>query len=88
LTWDDQDAGATHRLLRRSRGDSTSAPLRIGIGDDRVLDSHRLWTNGEPFLAMDADLRPAWRGFSNDQFEQVVELGYVAVNPSAFRPSA
>lgn len=35
----------------------------------------RLWTNGEPFLAMDADLRPAWRGSSDDQFEQVVELG-------------
>jgi hypothetical protein len=35
----------------------------------------RLWTNGEPFLAVDAALRDAWQGFSNDQFRQVVELG-------------
>jgi hypothetical protein len=35
----------------------------------------RLWTNGEPFLAVDAALRHAWRGFSNDEFDQVVELG-------------
>lgn len=35
----------------------------------------RLWTNGDPFLAVDATLRAAWRGFSNDQFSQVVELG-------------
>jgi hypothetical protein len=35
----------------------------------------RLWTNGEPFLAVDATLRDAWQGFSNDQFRQVVELG-------------
>ena len=35
----------------------------------------RLWTNGEPFLAVDAALRDAWHGFSNDQFGRVVELG-------------
>jgi hypothetical protein len=35
----------------------------------------RLWTNGEPLLAVDAALRDAWQGFSNDQFRQVVELG-------------
>lgn len=36
----------------------------------------RLWTNGEPFLALDAALRDAWHGFSNDdEFDQVVELG-------------
>lgn len=35
----------------------------------------RLWTNGEPFLAVDAALRDAWQGFSNDDFDQVVELG-------------
>jgi hypothetical protein len=35
----------------------------------------RLWTNGEPFLAVDATLRDAWQGFSNDQFSQVVGLG-------------
>lgn len=35
----------------------------------------RLWTNGEPFLAVDAALRDAWQGFSNDEFDQVVGLG-------------
>jgi hypothetical protein len=35
----------------------------------------RLWTNGEPFLAVDAALRDAWHGFSNDEFDQIVELG-------------
>jgi hypothetical protein len=36
----------------------------------------RLWTNGEPFLAVDAALRDAWHGFSNDdEFDQLVELG-------------
>ena len=35
----------------------------------------RLWTNGEPFLAVDAALRHAWHGFSNDDFDKVIELG-------------
>jgi hypothetical protein len=35
----------------------------------------RLWTDGGPFLAVDAALRDAWRGYSNDDFDQVVELG-------------
>jgi hypothetical protein len=35
----------------------------------------RLWTNGDPFVAVDAALRAAWLGFSNDQFSQVVGLG-------------
>jgi hypothetical protein len=36
----------------------------------------RLWTNGEPFLAVDAALRDAWHGCSNDdEFDQLVELG-------------
>ena len=34
----------------------------------------RLWTNGDPFLAVDAALRSAWRGFSNDDYDQVVGL--------------
>jgi hypothetical protein len=36
----------------------------------------RLWTNGEPFLAIDAALRGAWQGASNGDFEQVVALGW------------
>jgi hypothetical protein len=36
----------------------------------------RLWTNGEPFLAVDSALRGAWRGYSNDDFEQVIMLGW------------
>ncbi len=37
----------------------------------------RLWTNGEPFLAMDAALRQQWRGGSDeDLFEdRIVGLG-------------
>ena len=34
----------------------------------------RLWTNGDPFLAVDAALRSAWCGFSNDDYDQVVAL--------------
>ena len=34
----------------------------------------RLWTNGDPFLAVDAALRSAWRGFSNDDYDLVVTL--------------
>lgn len=36
----------------------------------------RPWTNGEPFLAVDAALRGAWRGYSNDDCEQVITLGW------------
>jgi len=32
----------------------------------------RLWTNGEPFLAVDAALRDAWQGFSKDDFDQII----------------
>ncbi len=39
------------------------------------MHAGRLWTNGDPFLAVDATLRDAWQGFSNDQFSQVAELG-------------
>jgi len=34
----------------------------------------RLWTNGDPFLAVDASLRSAWHGVSNDDYDQVVGL--------------
>lgn len=37
----------------------------------------RCWTNGEPFLALDADLLPHWRGMSGGAYEALVpELGY------------
>lgn len=36
----------------------------------------QLWTNGEPFLAVDAALRGAWHGYSNDDYDQVVALGW------------
>ena len=35
----------------------------------------RLWSNGEPFLAIDARLRGAWLGYSNDDFDRIVDLG-------------
>lgn len=35
----------------------------------------RLWSNGEPFLAVDAAFREAWHGFSKEEyFDQVVDL--------------
>jgi hypothetical protein len=33
-----------------------------------------LWTNGEPFLAVDAARRGEWRGYSDDDFERVVDM--------------
>lgn len=36
----------------------------------------RLWTNGEPFPAVDAEFRGAWHGYSDDEYEQVVPLGW------------
>ncbi|MGY1826056.1 MULTISPECIES: hypothetical protein [unclassified Blastococcus] len=32
----------------------------------------RCWTNGEPFLALDGDLLPAWRGMSEQAYEALV----------------
>ena len=42
---------------------------------ERWIHVGRLWTNGGPFLAVDAALRDAWHGFSNDEFDQVIGLG-------------
>ncbi|WP_346623606.1 hypothetical protein [Blastococcus montanus] len=37
----------------------------------------RCWTNGEPFLALDGDLLPSWRGLSDQAYEALVpQLGY------------
>jgi hypothetical protein len=36
----------------------------------------RLWSNGEPFIVIDAERRGAWRGSSGNDFERVVTLGY------------
>jgi len=43
---------------------------------DPWLHVGRLWTNGEPFLAVDAALRGDWQGYSNDDFDQVITLGW------------
>ncbi|TFV51608.1 hypothetical protein [Blastococcus sp. TF02A-35] len=32
----------------------------------------RFWSNGEPFLALDEDLLPAWRGMSDEAYEALV----------------
>jgi hypothetical protein len=32
----------------------------------------RFWTNGEPFLAMDEELLPNWRGMSDEAYEALV----------------
>ncbi|WP_449062846.1 hypothetical protein [Planomonospora algeriensis] len=39
------------------------------------MHTGRLWTNGDPFLAVDASLRGAWRGFSDNQYDDIVDLG-------------
>ena len=37
----------------------------------------RCWTNGEPFLALDADLLPSWHGMSGQAYEALVpQLAY------------
>jgi hypothetical protein len=37
----------------------------------------RCWTNGEPFLVLDADLLPHWRGTSGNAYEALVpDLAY------------
>ncbi|TQS46220.1 hypothetical protein FL583_05020 [Cryptosporangium phraense] len=46
----------------------------------------RLWTNGEPYLAIDADSRHHWLGFSQDEyFDRIVDLNddqtAIAVGP-------
>lgn len=46
----------------------------------------RLWTNGEPFLAIDAALRDAWRGYSNDDFDQILALGLQVTSVPAGAP--
>lgn len=48
----------------------------------------RCWTNGEPFLALDADLLPSWHGMSGQAYEALVpqltyELTVVAVGTGA-----
>jgi len=36
----------------------------------------RLWTNGEPYLAVDPAVRHLWHGFSEDEyFDRIVDLG-------------
>jgi hypothetical protein len=34
----------------------------------------RLWSNGDAFLAVDAPLREAWRGFSEEHYDRVIEM--------------
>ncbi|WP_211267076.1 hypothetical protein [Nonomuraea candida] len=39
------------------------------------MHAGRLWTNGDPFLVVDAALRGAWRGFSDSRYDDIVDLG-------------
>lgn len=34
----------------------------------------RLWTNGEPYLAIDAAVRRFWRGMSDDEYDRIVGM--------------
>ena len=58
-------------LRRRAAG---AAEGNTGPVHDPWIHVGRLWTNGDPFLAVDAALRDAWHGFSIDEFDQVVRL--------------
>ena len=62
-------------MSERSGAGGTFAVVTVGLPQEPWIHIGRLWTNGEPFLAVDAALRDAWRGFSDDHyFDQVVEL--------------
>src|ERR1700722_8404076 len=50
------------------RGHDTG-PMR-----DRWVHVGRLWTNGDPFLAVDAALRYAWHGYSNADYHPAIPL--------------
>ncbi|TYP89151.1 hypothetical protein [Blastococcus xanthinilyticus] len=48
----------------------------------------RFWTNGEPFLALDEELLPHWRGLSDEAYEALVprldyELTSIPVGPGS-----
>jgi hypothetical protein len=61
--------------LEHASGESaTFATVTAGSNQEPWVHVGRLWTNGEPFLAVDAALRDAWRGLTEDHFDQVVEL--------------
>lgn len=34
----------------------------------------RLWTNGEPYLAVDTAVRRFWRGMSDDEYDRIVNM--------------
>jgi hypothetical protein len=67
--------------------DEVRGQQRFGLGtqegtvDTRAVENGwthigRLWTNGEPYLAVDSGIRDRWLGFSQDEyFDRVVELG-------------
>ena len=47
----------------------------------------RCWTNGEPFLVLDADLLPHWRGASDNAYEALVpDLAYDRTIPPSSPP--
>jgi hypothetical protein len=56
-------------------------PDLLDVGDNRPVENGwthigRLWTNGEPHLAVDADARHRWLGHSEDEyFDRIINLG-------------
>ncbi|MFI7547473.1 hypothetical protein [Actinoplanes sp. NPDC049599] len=56
------------------------SPQRV-LPDTRAMPDDwvhlgRLWTNGDPYLAVDAAVRHLWLGFSEDEyFDRIVDLG-------------
>ena len=64
-----------NRVVLAQKGTSPGERRDTEFVNHQWMHVGRLWTSGDPFLAVDATLRDAWQGFSNDQFSQVVELG-------------
>ena len=45
------------------------------MGETRWVHVGTAWTNGQPFLALDATLLPAWRGYSAEHYDSLIGLG-------------
>jgi dihydrofolate reductase len=67
---------STRRRTRTSRWSVRGPDRDNGPMRDQWMHVGRLWTDGGPFLAVDAALRGAWHGLSNDDYDQVVALGW------------
>ena len=64
-----------HRVVHAQGGTPPGQRRDTELVNHQWTHVGRLWTNGGPFLALDATLRDTWLGFSQDQYSQVAGLG-------------